>query len=82
VAFAPAPLSRAEARDLLAGLRGFPVLDGGRGRSKVDLDALADLVVGAGNLLLAAPDVAGLDLNPVLATEASAVAVDWKISSQ
>ena len=81
VAFALAPLSRAEATDLLAGLRGYRLLTGARGASPVDLDALADIVVGAGNLLLAADDVAELDLNPVLATQDGAIAVDWKITS-
>jgi hypothetical protein len=47
----------------------------------VDLDALADVVVAAGNLLLAADEVAGLDLNPVLATRDGAIAVDWKVLS-
>lgn len=79
VAFAMAPLSRTEARDLLAGLRGHALLTGARGGAAVDLDALADVVVGAGNLLLAAEDITELDLNPVLATPDGAVAVDWKI---
>ncbi len=81
VAFALAPLRREEAKDLLASLRGFPLLTGARGGPPVDLDALADVVVGAGNLLLAADDVVELDLNPVLATQDGAIAVDWKISS-
>lgn len=81
VAFGMAPLSRADAQELLAGLRGYRLLTGARGGPPVDLDALADVVVGAGNLLLAAGDVAELDLNPVLATPDGAVAVDWKITS-
>jgi acyl-CoA synthetase (NDP forming) len=81
VAFAMAPLSRAEARTLLAGLRGHALLTGARGRPTVDLDALADVVVAAGDLLLAAQDVTDLDLNPVLATADGAVAVDWKIGT-
>ena len=79
VAFAMAPLHRAEARDLLASLRGHALLTGARGGPAVDLDALADVVVAAGHLLLACPDVTELDLNPVLATSDGAVAVDWKI---
>jgi acyl-CoA synthetase (NDP forming) len=79
VAFAMAPLHRAEARSLLESLRGAALLTGARGGRAVDLDALADVVVAAGNLLLACPDVVELDLNPVLATADSAVAVDWKI---
>ena len=55
------------------------LLTGARGGPSVDLDALADVVVAAGNLLLACPDVVELDLNPVLATAEGAVAVDWKI---
>jgi acyl-CoA synthetase (NDP forming) len=81
VAFAMAPLSRAEARTLLAGLRGHALLTGARGGPAVDLDALADVVVAAGDLLLAAEDVTDLDLNPVLATADGAVAVDWKIGT-
>jgi acetyltransferase len=81
VAFALAPLHRAEARELLAGLRGHRVLTGARGGPPVDLDALADVVVGAGNLLAAAPGIDGLDLNPVLATGDGVVVVDWKFSS-
>ncbi len=81
VAFALAPLAPEEARDLLTGLRGYPVLAGGRGRPPVDLDALASVVVGAGNLLLAADEITELDINPVLATPDGAVAVDWKITT-
>jgi acyl-CoA synthetase (NDP forming) len=81
VAFALAPLDRADARDLLADLRGHPILCGARGGPAVDLDALADVVVGAGRALLAADDVTELDLNPVLSTRDGAIAVDWKFSS-
>src|SRR5207253_2545411 len=38
------PLGAAEARRLLARLRGFPALAGARGRQLVDLDALAGIV--------------------------------------
>jgi acyl-CoA synthetase (NDP forming) len=82
VAFAMAPLSRGEARELLAGLRGHGLLTGARGGPAIDLDALADVVVAAGNLLLAAEDVTELDLNPVLVTADGAVAVDWKIGTE
>lgn len=81
VVFALAPLHRTQARELLTELRGYPLLTGARGRPPVDLDALADVVVGAGNALLAAGDLAGIDLNPVLATAEGAVAVDWKLLS-
>jgi acetyltransferase len=80
VAFALAPLSHAEARDLLLGLRGAAVLTGGRGTQAVDLDALAAVVVRVGEILVTRPGIAGLDLNPVLVSPSGAVAVDWKIT--
>ncbi|MHC1559584.1 acetate--CoA ligase family protein [Actinomycetospora sp. C-140] len=80
VAFALAPLDRADARALLGRLRGSALLTGARGADPVDLDALADVVVGAGDALAAAGDVTGIDLNPVLATPSAAVAVDWKVT--
>lgn len=80
VAFALAPLHHAEARELIATLRGFPLLSGARGSRPLDLDALARTVVGVGNVLAAVPRIAALDLNPVLATPHGAVAVDWKIT--
>src|SRR5512133_2052043 len=71
-----APLDRGEALEL----RGAAVLREARGVPGVDLDALADVVVAAGNLLLACPAVTALDVNSVLATADGAVAVDWKFS--
>lgn len=80
VALAPAPLSVDEAADLLARLRGFALLRGVRGREPVDLAALARLVARVGDLLVAAPDIAELDLNPVLCEPAGCVVADWRVS--
>jgi acetyltransferase len=79
VAFALAPLGPDEARRLIGRLRGFPALVGARGREAVDLDALARVVCAVGDLLVAVPEVVELDLNPILATAAGCVAVDWRV---
>ncbi len=79
VAFALAPLGQDEARRLIARLRGFPALTGARGREAVDLDALAAVVCAVGNLLVAVPEIAELDLNPLFATGRECVAVDWRV---
>jgi acetyltransferase len=79
IAFALAPLGPDEARRLIGRLQGFPALAGARGRPAVDLDALAGVVSAVGDLLVAVPEVAELDLNPVLATAAGCVAVDWRV---
>lgn len=68
VAFAPVPLSPAEALDLLASLRGKALLHGVRGELPVDLAALADLVARLSRFAADfADEVESIDLNPVLA---------------
>ncbi len=77
VAFAVAPLSLAEARGLLDRLRSAPLFARPfRGEPPVDRDALAELLVGLGRLAVARPDVASVDLNPLLVSGARVVAVD------
>jgi succinyl-CoA synthetase beta subunit len=62
-----APLDRAEARRMLGELRMAPALAGARGRPPVDLDALADAICRFAALAAAAPGLAELEINPLLA---------------
>jgi acyl-CoA synthetase (NDP forming) len=67
VAFAPAPLTREDARDLLGQLRGARLLQGVRGEPAADVDALLDLLVGVSRFAADhAGAVAEVDLNPVI----------------
>lgn len=79
VVFAPAPLDHAGAHRLLDGLRGGAVLAGFRGAAGVDRESLVRLVRLVGDLVVAVPEIAELDLNPVLVTAAGSTAVDWRI---
>jgi acetyltransferase len=79
VRLAVAPIDTAEAVALLRSLRGAAVLDGLRGAPAVDVAAVADVIVRVGRLLADVPQIAELDLNPVLASENSCVVVDWRI---
>jgi acetyltransferase len=79
VAFAAAPLSHADARALVGRLRAGHLVTGAfRGEPAGDLDALAELLVALGRVAEARPDVASVDLNPVLlrARDGKPVAVD------
>ncbi len=78
-AFALAPLTLAEAHEVIATLRVSAVLRGARGQEPADLDALARLLVAAGDALVGLPHVGSIDLNPVLVSPRSAVAVDWSL---
>lgn len=79
VAFRMAPLDRPQALRALESLRCFPVLEGVRGEAGVDLERLADAVVGASRMLAAVPEIAEFDLNPIIADRSRAVAVDVRV---
>ncbi len=76
VAIRLAPVDRETALAMLAELRGARLLDGVRGSSPVDRGAVADLIVALSRLGDARPDVAEVDLNPVIASARGALAVD------
>jgi len=60
------PISEEGAMEMVRALRGFPLLDGARGRPKADVAALCDAVRRVSNLVLACPDLAELDINPLM----------------
>jgi hypothetical protein len=45
----------------------------------VSIEELADVITSVSRLIATYPDVSEIDLNPVIATESGAVAVDWKM---
>jgi len=61
-----APLSRADAADLVRSLRSFPVLTGYRGAPEADVAALEDVLVRLSALADAHPGVSEIDCDPVL----------------
>jgi acyl-CoA synthetase (NDP forming) len=73
------PLTDVDAHDVVRSLRGSPLLFGYRGRPEVDVDALEDLLLRVGRLAEDVPEVAEMDLNPVVVTASGAVAVDVKV---
>ena len=76
VAFALAPVSEATAERLLRSLRAAPLLLGARGRSPVDMTALAGLVARVSEFAAAHPELAAVEINPVLAGPDGVLALD------
>ncbi len=75
-----APLDLALARDMIGRTRVSRLLAGYRDRPPADLDALAAVLVALGRLAVDLPEVAELDLNPVLCDETGALAVDARVA--
>jgi acetate---CoA ligase (ADP-forming) len=79
VAVALAPVDNATARELLLSLRAAPLLQGARGRREVDLDAAASAVAALSRVAAAHPEIAELEVNPLLALPEGAVALDARV---
>ncbi|MEV7415266.1 acetate--CoA ligase family protein [Streptomyces sp. NPDC089919] len=78
VAFALAPLSAAHAERLLRGLRGAPLLAGARGRPPVDVAAAAAVIERITTVAAAHPEIAELEVNPLLVRSDGALALDGR----
>jgi acetyltransferase len=77
VVFAALPLSPTEARRLVAEFRArHRVLGAFRGEPGLDLDALARVLLALGQVAAERPDVASVDVNPVIIHDGLPVAVD------
>jgi acyl-CoA synthetase (NDP forming) len=78
-AFRLVPVTDADADRMWRSLRAAPLLTGYRGAEPVRTGAVADLLLRLGRLAEDLPEVAELDLNPVLAGPTGVVAVDAKL---
>ena len=79
VAFRLAPLGEGDARDMIDEIQGRQVLDGVRGQPPVDVGAIAAMLDQVSQFAAEHPEVAELDLNPVIASPEGAIAVDARI---
>jgi acetyl-CoA synthetase (ADP-forming) len=79
VIFRIAPIGARDARDLVTGIRGATMLGAVRGQQPVDLDALGLVLRRISQLAIDFPEIAELDVNPLLAFPDGAVAVDARV---
>jgi len=81
VAFRLAPLSETEAREMVAETAAGRLLTGVRGQPPGDLDGVVAALVGVGQLMADLPQVAEVDLNPLIVGPAGegAWAVDARV---
>ena len=64
---------------MITELRAYPIIKGTRGKKGIKIDSLAQIIVKVSQLLLLAPEIAELDINPLLANENEIIAVDTRI---
>jgi acetyltransferase len=79
VSFAVCPVSDVRARELVRGIRGYPMLQGVRGQAGVDEDALVEVIQRVSQLACDYPRISELEFNPLLAFPDGVVAVDLRL---
>ena len=79
VSFRIVPLQRTDASDMIQEIRGYPLLEGTRGRGGCDIGALIDLLLAVSRLMGERTDIKELDLNPVRVYEQGLMALDARI---
>src|SRR5918912_717361 len=79
ITFRLAPASREDALSMLDGIAAAEILKGVRGAEPVNREALATLIENVSQLVADFPEISELDLNPVFASAAGAVAADVRI---
>ena len=72
------PISRKDAREMVREIKGRPLLEGARGRKKVNLKALEDNLLKVSKLMQR-EKVKELDLNPVVAVGNKVKAIDARV---
>lgn len=71
-----APLTKDEAIRMIRTLKGYGIIKGARGQEGVNEDIFADIVIRLSALVIAAPEIFEMDLNPLLGGKNKVVAVD------
>ncbi len=79
VAVRIAPISEADAGEMVRELATFPLLDGYRGAPKADVRALEDVLLRVSALVEEQPAIAELDCNPVMVLPDRALVVDARV---
>jgi acetate---CoA ligase (ADP-forming) subunit beta len=79
VSFRIAPVSKKDALDMISEIKGSKILAGARGGKAVDQAALSDIIVKISKLSMDHPEIAEIDLNPVIVNDRKALVADARI---
>ena len=79
VSFRIAPVTEYDCREMINEIKGFPILDGYRGKPKADINAIVDVLMKISELVIKYEEINELDLNPVFIYEKGLICVDARI---
>ena len=76
VSFRLAPVKKDEVLEMLKEVRGFPLLEGYRGDSAKDIDAVVELILKVARIVEETDGLKELEINPLIVYEEGVIAVD------
>lgn len=79
VSFRIAPITEYDAKEMIQEIKGFPILDGYRGKPKADINAIVDLLLKISDFVIEHEEIFEMDLNPVFIYESGVTCVDARI---
>ena len=79
VSFRIAPITEYDAKEMIHEIKGFPILDGYRGKPKADLDAIVNTLLTISELVVKHEEINEMDLKPVFIYEKGLICVDARI---
>jgi acyl-CoA synthetase (NDP forming) len=79
VSFRIAPITEYDAKEMIHEIKGFPILDGYRGKPKADIDAIVDTLLKISDLVTKNEEIYEMDLNPVFIYGKGLICVDARI---
>jgi acyl-CoA synthetase (NDP forming) len=82
VSFRIAPITEYDAKEMIHEIKGFPILDGYRGKPKADIDAIVGILLKISDLVTVHEEINEMDLNPVFIYEKGLICVDARIILQ
>jgi len=74
-----APFGRKEARSMIQSLKAYKMVEGTRGEEGIDQELFAEVLIRLSALAAAAPQIAEMDINPLLGSPQHVTAVDARI---
>ncbi|MCJ7785638.1 MAG: acetate--CoA ligase family protein, partial [Desulfobacterales bacterium] len=79
VSFRVIPVEQRDAQEMIKEIKGYPLLQGFRGKEPASLSALVEIILKISKLMEENPQIKELELNPIFAYRNKAVAVDARI---
>lgn len=74
------PITHEEAIEMIRGLQGYEILKGIRGQQGIDENIFAGILTRLSALLITAPEIFEIDLNPLIGNEEKIMVVDARIN--